>query len=423
MSNDGGMDRREFLKGAAAATMALLLTAKGLSAEEIAAAPAAPAGPAVKIGVIGLGQWGKDIVTKLSTMPSAQVTAVCDTYDKFVTRAKNIVDSAETFSDYRKLLESPNVEAVIIATPSHQHKEIALAAIQAGKHVYCEAPLASTIEDSKAIALAGLGSKQIFQVGLQGRSNPLYEHVEKFVRTGCLGNIAQVHGQWNKKTSWKRPAPSAERETETNWRLSKATAAGLMGEQGIHQLDMTNWYLKALPTAVTGFGSIMNWNDGRAVPDTVQCIIEYPKNIRMLFSATLANSFSNEYTLFQGAESSLMMRQTRAWMIKEADAALLGWEVYARKDQVYDETGICMIADATKLLKAGKEPGKDGSVEPTKEAVYVALENFTKSIQDASKPVCGALEGYQSAVVAIKANEAVLNGSKITFTNDMFELK
>jgi len=420
---DAGIDRREFLKGAAA-TVALLMSAEGLGLADVAATGTAPAGPAVKTGVIGLGQWGKEILSKISTVPSVQVTAICDTYENYLTRAAKIAPNAKTFSDYKQLLASPDVEAVIIATPPHQHKEIVLAAIQADKHVYCEAPLASNIEDAKAIALAGQSSKKIFQAGLQGRTNPLYEHISKFVKSGALGTPAEAYAQWNKKLNWKRMAPTPEREKEINWKIFKQTSPGLVGEVGIHSLDLASWYLKALPVSVTGFGSIINWNDGRDVPDTVQCVLEYPGGIRMVFMASLVNSFSNTYTLFQGSDSALLMRENRGWMIKEADSALIGWEVYARKETVFDESGaICMIADATKILKAGKEPGKDDSVDPTREPLYVAFESFAKSVRDGSKPAAGALEGYQAAVVALKANEAILSGTKVAYDPSLFELK
>jgi len=273
------------------------------------------------------------------------------------------------------------------------------------------------------IALAGQGSKKVFQVGLQGRTNPLYEHVSKFVKSNCLGNVAEVHAQYNKKQSWKKMASTPEREKELNWRLSKATSSGLVGELGIHSIDMANWYLAGLPIAVTGFGSIMNWNDGRDVPDTVQCVIEYPKNVRMVFTSTIVSGFSGDYALFQGSDSTLMMRSDRSWMVKEADSGLIGWEVYARKEQVYDETGICMVANATKILKENKEPGKDAVADPTQEPLYVALDSFARSVRDGSKPTAGAVEGYQAAVTVIKANDAIVSGAKIAFTPDMFELK
>src|SRR6185503_20427330 len=208
----------------------------------------------------------------------------------YLNKAREVAPRAAINSDYRRLLESPEIEAVVIATPSHLHREIAIQAIQAGKHVYCEAPLATTVEDARAIALAGSReSNLIFQAGLQGRSNGLYKHVSQFVRSGVLGSPVSIAAQWNKKQSWRRPAPTPVRENEMNWRLSSKTSAGLPGEVGIHQLDLINWYLKSLPIAVTGFSSIVGWNDGRDVPDTVTCVLDYPGGVRASFTSTLAN--------------------------------------------------------------------------------------------------------------------------------------
>ena len=167
----------------------------------------------------------------------------------------------------------------------------------------------------------------------------------------------------------------------------------------------------------------MNWKDGRDVPDTVQCVIEYPNNVRMIFSSTLVSSFSESFTVFQGSNSSLIMREKRSWLIKEADSPLLGWEVYARKEEVHNETGIAMVADATKIIEAGKEPGKDGSVEPTQTALYLALDNFARAIRTDAATPSSALDGYVATVATIKANEAALAGTRIPFDKSWFELK
>jgi predicted dehydrogenase len=381
-------------------------------------------GPPVKVGVVGAGQWGKEILASLSRLPSAQITALCDTYEPYVKRALEIAPRAAPVSDYRRLIESPDVEAVLVATPTHQHKEVALAALQAGKHVYCECPLAANIDDARAIASAAAGAAKLkFQAGLQGRSNALYRHVSQFVKAGVLGNGSQVVAQWNKKQSWRRVAPTPERERELNWRISKQTSIGLLGEVGIHQLDLTGWYLNGLPTAATGFGALTNWNDGRDVPDTIQCVIEYPNNVRMVMSSTLTSSFSDSFTLFQGSNSSLILREKKGWLVKEADSPLLGWEVYARKESVHNETGIALVADATKLIEAGKEPGKEGPSEITEEPLFSALKNFTRSIREGAPPAAGPAEGYVSTAVAIKANEAVTGGTKIAFQKSWFDLK
>ncbi len=414
--------RRDFLKTATASLLVVFTQEDAARAARIQDAP--PVSPPVRLGVIGIGQWGKEILAGLSRLPSAQVVAICDSYEPALKKGQEIAPKATLIADYRKLLESPDVEAVAVSTPSHQHKEIALACLQAGKHVYCECPLATTIEDAKTIASAARQSPKLkFQTGLQGRSNALYNHISRFVKSGALGTVAQVTAQWNKKQSWRRMAPTPERENDLNWRLSSKTSPGLFGEIGIHHLDLAIWFLKALPTSVSGTGAIVNWKDGRDVPDTVQCILDFPNNIRMIYSSTLVSSFSDSFTLFQGSNSSLMMREKQGWMVKEADSALLGWEVYARKEQVHNEIGIAMVADATKILEAGREPGKESSSEPTQNELTRALDAFAHSIRVDSPVACGSLEGYQATVAAIKANEAIVTGSRIVFDKSSFEPK
>ena len=172
---------------------------------------------------------------------------------------------------------------------------------------------------------------------------------------------------------------------------------------------------------MTGFGSIVEWRDGRDVPDTVQCILEYPKGVRVAFSGTLASSVGGAFTLVQGSNSSLMMREERGWLVKEADSALLGWEVYARKESVLDETGIAMIADSTKILAAGDEPGKVGG-KPAKTPLQLAFEDFFRSIREGAPVASGPVEAYQATVVAIQAHKASLSGERLVYAPGSFEL-
>jgi predicted dehydrogenase len=421
--SDETLDRRDFLKGAAT-TLAALLSERGLSAARIQDAADTFKGTPVACGVIGVGAWGRDLLTSMERVPSVTIAAVCDPYAPSLKRAAEVAPGAKALPDYRAVLSSPDVEAVIIATPTHTHREIALAALDAGKHVYCEAPLAASVEDATAIAAAALKTpKLVFQAGLQGRSNALWQHVWKFVRSGVLGDPALVRTQWNRKDSWRRAAPTPEREAALNWRLRKATAAGLPGEIGVHQIDLMNLFLRGAPQAVTGTGAVVAWRDDREVPDTVQCVFEYPRNICGTFSATLASSFGGSSSVFQGSNSSLFVREKRAWLIKEADSPLLGWEVYARKETVQDETGIALVADATKLIEEGKEPGKEGSLEPALDAVHLAIDNFARSVRGRAKPAAGALDGLQATVVAIKAHEATLAGGRIELKPEWFTLK
>jgi predicted dehydrogenase len=400
----------------------------GLLARAQEVKPKAEAAPAkdepppspVDCAVIGLGDQGREIVRALAALPGANVTLLCDGYEAVHKRSLERAPKATAVTDYRRVLDDKNVRAVWVATPTHQHREIVVAALEAGKHVYCEAPLAHTAADANAIAQAAVRHpKQVFQAGLQRRANPLETHVFGFFRTGVLSKVAMARAQYSKKTSWRRPAATKERQEQLDWRLDPKVSTGLLGEIGIHQIDVASYFLRAQPVSVTGFGGVMTWRDGRQVPDTVQAVFEYPGGLRLLYGATLGNSFQGSSETFQGSDAAVLLQSDRAWMIKEADAPNLGWEVYATKESLVDQTGIALVANATKLLDEGLDPSENKNAY-TKGALYYAAEGFLASVRASAKSVVGWKEGYNATIVALKANEAILKGSKVTFRKEWF---
>jgi predicted dehydrogenase len=429
------LDRRDFLTAGSVTAIGLMFNGRTAMAEDIRAplyrnpsgrevydpddeTPATP----VNIAVIGLGPQGRDLLTSLSYMEGANVVQLCDHYESIHGRAKELAPKANTQTEYKAVLDDKSVQAVFVATPSHLHKQIVLDALQAGKHVYCEAPLAVTVDDAKAIAQAAkAATKQVFHSGVPYRANKQHSHVLGFIRTGAVGKVCLARAQWNKRTSWRRKAASDERQKELNWRLYQKTSAGLLGEIGLHQIDVFNWFLKSTPVAVTGFGDIAAWQDGRDVHDTVQCIVEYPNNVRLSYSATLANSFEGAYELLQGTESAVLMREVRAWMIKESDAAALGWEVYAYREKLAEDIGIALVADATKILSEGKKPGENRDVDPKRTPLYYSCSHFINAIRSNKMSPVDESVGYEATVCAIKCNEAVVKGTKIQFEKSWFE--
>jgi predicted dehydrogenase len=442
-------NRRDFIKGGSLATLMTLLGGVEITAQvqpkSAEASKEESDRPKVNCAVIGFGNWGREVVATLGRLPQAQVSTICDSYEPSLKRAAKAAPGAVTQKDYRKVLDNKEVQAVLIATPSHLHREVAIAALQAGKHVYCEAPLATTIDDARAIAKAAKASpRQQFQVGLLYRSDPQRHFLLPFIRAGALGKTVMARAQWHKKQSWRSTSPNPEREQELNWRLSNNTSAGLIGEYGVHQLDSAAWFLGARPLSVTGFGSVLLWKDGRDVPDTVQAIVEFPGGVNLVYDATLTNSFDAEYEMYYGSDAAVMLRESKAWMFKEVDAPLLGWEVYANKDTFYKETGIALSANATKLNKGSGKPGESDSPTPLFSAldafvtnageVGAAVDDFKASydINDVKalkeylanikkQPAAGYQEGLDSAIIAIKTNEAILKGQKVSLSKDLFE--
>lgn len=407
--------------------------------------PEPPVSP-VTVAVIGAGDRGKETLTSLSYVPGAVVKYVCDSYSSpfFQKKALENAPKATFVSDYKQVLSDPAVQGVFVCTPTHLHKQIVLDALAAGKHVYCEAPLAHTIEEAREIAIAGRDAKTIFQAGLQNRTNPQHHHVKHFIDLDSLGNLSRCSAQWNLKNSWRRTAPTDERQNALNWRLNTEFSSGLIGEIGIHQVDVASWYLKSYPVSVSGFGSIIQWKDGRVVPDTIAAVFEYPEGVRLTYDATLSNSFGGTFETFQGYKSAVMLRGVRAWMFKESDAPALGWEVYARKEQVGDEQGIMLIANASKIIAQGMSPADFAKPKPNATPLFFACETFLKGIRvgkeksrptvpivkegeswSAPDPVAGnasAEIGFAATVVAIKANEAIQTGTKITLDKALLTL-
>jgi predicted dehydrogenase len=379
-----------------------------------------PPGPPVKFGIIGLGAQGREVIAQLGKLPNGPVAAICDSYQAATKRAAEAAPNAKIYDDYKAVLDDRDVAAVVIATPTHLHRDIALAALAAGKHVYLEAPMAGSVDDARAIAKAAqaLPAKQIFQVGQQFRANPQHHHVLKFFRTGACGKTASAKAQFNKKQSWRRASPNPDRERALNWRLYKDTSLGLIGEIGLHALDTVSWYLDTLPVSVTGFGGILQWQDDREVADTIQAVVEYPGGVRLSYSATLASSFEGEHQIFHGSDAAILIRDNKGWMFKEVDAPLLGWEVYARKDDMLTDSGIALVANATKILAQGKKPAEAAS--DTDSPLKYALQAFVDHVNEGTKPECGWKEAFEATVTAVKANEAVVNGGKVTFDKAWF---
>jgi predicted dehydrogenase len=312
------------------------------------------------------------------------------------------------------------VDTLFLATPSHLHAEIAVEVMETGKHLYCEAPMATTVDDAKKMALAAKSAKGLFHVGLQLRANPVYSLARSFVRAGAIRDVVGLRGQYHNKTSARVPAGDAAREKALNWFLYKDSSIGLPGEKGIHSFDAVSWFLKKRPVSVAGWGGIYLYDDGRDVPDTVECVLTYPGGVKMMYDATLANSFDGSYEMYVGTMGTIKTVGNLGWMFKEADAPTQGWEVYAIRQHFHKEEGITLIANATKLAQQGKL--KEGVGLPHPELYYSIQEFLSGVVEEKQETACSASVGLESAVVAIKAHEAVMTGNEIALADEWFEV-
>ncbi len=403
-------DRRAFIVQSAGALAAVAILPDFAKAMPALSAPAT-------VGVIGLGRQGRAIIAELQKMDGVKIGAVCDNDPTRLDAGGKRAQGAATFATHAELIEkAKDVTICIIATPTHLHRQIAVDLLAAGKHVYCEAPIAHTIEDSKAILAAAKGAKSIFQPGLEGRCDPIYRLARTFFRSDSVRDLISMRGQNNQKTSWRVPASDPSREKALNWRLDEGVTLGLPGEWGTHQFDVFCWYRDQYPATIRTTGDVFFHKDGRTTPDTIACDLMWADKRVAHYDATLANSYQGKHEVFHGSNAAIKLAWTHGWMFKEADAPTQGWEVYANRQQFHNDEGITLIANATKLAEQGKL--KDGVGMP-QTPLYYALEAFLQTVGNGAKQLATAEDGHRATVLGILAQQSLREGKEVAVEKDM----
>jgi predicted dehydrogenase len=409
-------DRRAFLQQSSGLAAAFAFVPEVLASSSRTPSAGAP----LEVGVIGIGKRGREILNELGSLPEVQVKALVDVYGAALRRGGRLAGGAQAYEKLDEALAGqPTVSAWIVATPTPTHRAIAEKLIAAGKHVFCEAPLAGSIDDAKALVLASRASKTVFQVGHTARTNPVYDLARSFYRSGSVKDLIAARLQHHEKNSLRLPSREGFDDRAVNWRLYRDSSLGLVGELGSHQLDAFLWFTELRPTAVSGSGAIALHADGREMPDTELCTFELEKGIRLSYEATLANSYEKAYEQFSGTMGTIKMAQRFGWLFKEADADVQGWEVYASRETFHQEQGITLIADATKLASQGKL--KEGIGLPQDPLRY-ALESFLASIRESKPAACDALNGYVTVVLAAKAAEAIRTGARVEIPAALYQV-
>ncbi len=407
--SDDRLDRRDFIVQGAGALTGMAIIPEALASvtrlrQEIA------------VGVIGCGTQGRAIIDELNSIEGVRIACVADVDGPRLRAGLRRVRGAEGFDSHRALLDSGKVRAVFVATGTPDHRSVVEDALQAGVDVYCEAPLAHTVDDALAIAEAARESGRIFQAGFQGRANPVYQLARTFFRSDSVRDLVSMRAQHHKKTSWRASAASAERMRLLAWRLDPERSAGLCGEWGSHQFDVFHWYTSRYPVRVRGLGGVRFWDDGRTVPDTVSLQMEFDDGAVLSYQATLCNSYGGRYEVLHGSNAAIKLAWSHGWMFKEADAPTQGWEVYANRQQFHNDEGITLIAGATQLAEQGKL--KEGVGLPHS-SLYYAVEAFLKSVTEGEAVVCDASEGARATIVGIRADEAVRTGRLVEIDPSM----
>ncbi|MEQ8850362.1 MAG: Gfo/Idh/MocA family oxidoreductase [Phycisphaerales bacterium] len=401
-----GLDRRSFMVRTAGGLAAMSLVPSVAMGRSAAVQPSG-----ASVAVIGAGRQGRDILSELARIPGATVTAVCDINDRRLASSLRRAAGAEGYASVDELMNAADTfDAVVVATPTPTHRAIGERAIESGKHVYLECPLAHTVEDCAALASAARSSGAVVAAGLQGRANPVYSLARGFFLSDSVRDCVSMRAQHNRKTSWRLPVRGGQSEAEINWRLNPEVSTGLAGEWGTQQFDVFHWYTGRYPVAVRGWGSVRLHRDGREIPDTINCILEFDDGTVLDYAATLANSYEDKYEVFYGTNAAIKLAWSHGWMFKEADAPTQGWEVYANRQQFHNAEGITLIAGATQLAEQGKL--KEGVGLPNS-SLWYALDDWVGAIGEGGSPACSVDEAARATAVGIAAHRAVMDEKRV----------
>lgn len=316
-------DRRTFIAGSAAGALALGAPAvHALGANE-----------KLNIGLIGSGNRGRTIAQECVKAGHNVVAAadVAKFRHEFIAEKLAEVKGPrpEMYDDYRKLLDHKGLDAVIIATPDHHHKEQLLAAMDAGKHAYCEKPLSHTIEQGKEMVAAVRKAKKIVQVGNQRHSGEHWARAREVVQSAEFGDLVWVKvwdcRNWLKRDPFAPPKTfDAQQIKGVNWDAFQGSAkkrefdpvrywawrwywdyaGGLLTDIGAHQLDIVQWIGGVdAPKSVTANGGVYHFKHWET-PDVVHGVWDYGKFVAT-FAVEFVNGFDGVGATFYGTKQTL----------------------------------------------------------------------------------------------------------------------
>lgn len=386
------MERREFIKNSSWLTGGFLIT------DPLNGLTSFANKEKINIGIIGCGDRGKGIMSVMKELKDLfNIVAICDVLPFRMDEAKKVFpgQKLESYSDYRRLLDNKRVHAVVNATPLYLHYKISSDALKVGKHIFHEKTLAFTIDESLSfLKLIESNSAQVFQVGHQYRSLPLYVRVKEMIQKNYLGEVTQIDCRWDRNATWRRHVPHPSLEREINWRMYKEYSGGLVAELLSHQIDFVNWVFGSAPQTIIGTGGIDFYKDGRETFDNVQVMLRYKEGMIGNFGASLSNAREGYILKIKGSKGTVELKVNDGFYFPE-------------KSTLRELETVDGVTGATKIdwTKGGGIPIlKERSA---KEGTWYALNEFYDCIQNKRMPSSNVYTGAKTAIIVKLANDSM----------------
>jgi len=353
----------------------------------------------IRFGLIGAGGRGMDIFRAALHAPDTEAVAVADVYSRRLDEVKSMVPAIHTYTDFRRLLDDKSIDAVLIATPQHQHALNFVPSIQAGKDVYQEKTMAFNPDHARRMRRAAEGSDRVVQVGVQSVSGRAFARARELSTPDRLGTITAVHTHHYRNMpygGWKRAIPpdcnpehvgwkefegeAAPHEFDPqrfiNWRFFWDYSGGNVFENMVHQVAF--WYkvlgLKC-PRRVTMAG--YNYlSPEMEVPDTMDVSMDQPENLLFTWNSAFGNNFYGE----DGNDLALGNKGTVIRVVDNVNYLPQG-EHTRQKPQAPSAVG-----------------GQPDIVGSDKDDTAAHMRNFFDCVRSRKEPNCPFELGFNSAI-------------------------
>lgn len=389
----------------------------------------------IQIALIGAGGMGTADTNTAITVPGIKLVAVCDLYDGRLAAAKTKWGNDLTLTrEYKDIINRKDIDAVIIATPDHWHKDISVAAMNSGKHVYCEKPMVHDITEGPAVIAAQNKNKVVMQVGSQGMSSLGNEKAKQLLKDGAIGqlNYAEAfYARMSPTGAWQYPIPAdaspatvgwdrfVENTTKRpfdktrffRWRNYRDYGTGVSGDLFVHLFSSLHFVTGSIgPDKIMATGGLRYWKDGREVPDVMLGMFDYPEGkTHPAFNLSLRVNFidgtgGTNYLRMVGSEGAMTVEWDKVTLFRNSehvdpnDPLIQSKITGAGKEYVYERKSMVL----PEKMEYTAQPGYKG-------AHFDHFYNWATAIRNKGSVVEDPLFGYRAAAPALLCNDSYFN--------------
>jgi predicted dehydrogenase len=434
------------------ASASAALAGKVHALEAIQSEPAASvaANDHIQIALIGAGGQGQYDTGIAVQVPGVKLVAVADCYDGRLAHAKEVWgDDLQTTRDYREILARKDIDAVIVGTPDHWHKQVSVDAMRAGKDVYCEKPMIHLYADGPEMIEAAKATGRVLQVGSQRVSSMVYEKAKALLAAGAIGKLNMVTAHWDRNSAigawdytvpldaspdscdWPRFLGTAPRipfnaEQFFQWRKWKAYGSGVAGDLFVHLFSGTHFITGSKgPARGMATGGLRYWTDGRDVPDVMLGLFDYPEGFNLSLRVNfVAGGPESEALVFTGDEGTMEINGNSVSVSRVPREKEPGFTVGTFTEAMQKQILTAYRAKYPVTHPVGAPaPGYEKYEAPAGYSdSYDHFKNFFAAVRSRKPVVEDAVFGFRAAGAALLSNVSMERGGVVQWDPEKMKL-